>query len=214
MATRPITTECPHCGVTVCFEQKGAPIQNTYTDFIDSDDEVPARFEQTLYPGQCPSCRKLCLVGTEECEAWAEETEVITYPTLIKKPNPAFPKEIKIALGEIYKCESVQALKAVAVMSRRFLEQCCSTCGIKKGPLKEKINELLTKKYPNETLSRHAHLVKCMGDEGAHAFGDVAWDEAKASVLFCEELAHHLFITEKRFEKIVASRKKRGKKVD
>ena len=215
MATGPITTECPHCGVTVCFEQKISAIQGTFTDFLDSDEECPANFTQALYPAQCPSCHKICLVGTEHCNAWHGEGEknIITYPAPVKKPDPKLPKEIQRDLEEIYKCKSVHALKAMAVMSRRFLENSCSKFDISSGYLKQRLEELLSKKFPNETLLRRAHLVKCIGDEGAHASGDVQWDEAEASLLFCDELAHHLFVTEEQFRKITDARAKRGKKV-
>lgn len=215
MATGPITTNCPFCGVRVCFEQKSPALQSTFSEHIDSDNEHYGTFQLALFPSICPSCKKICLVGTEHCDVWHDdnESEVVTYPKLIKVPDPALPKEIQQDLEEIYACRSVNALKATAVMSRRFLENCCAKFGITSGYLKKRLAELLTTKFPNETLLRRAHLVKSIGDEGAHASGDVDWDEAEASVLFCEELAHHLFVTEEKFKKIAEARKRRGKKL-
>jgi hypothetical protein len=215
MATGPITTDCHHCGVRVCFEQKHAAIQSTYSDFIDMDEEHWAQFDQALYPSACPNCNKVSLVGTEYCAELhgLDDKEIVTYPRPIKKPDENLPKEIQRDLVEIYKCKSVHAFKAMAVMSRRFLENCCSKFGIKTGYLKRRLEELLTSKFPNETLLRNAKLVKSIGDEGAHAEGDVSWDEAEAAVMFCEELAHHLFITGERFRNIAEARIKRGKKV-
>jgi hypothetical protein len=217
-----LTTVCPFCSVTAFFEAKTVQIQNSYTEVVEmtSTDDKGVQTAQdysldqneTAFISICPSCRKIVLVG-EAMNEFTEGYEAFAYPHPTKQPDKELPREIRDALEEIYKCDSVGARLAVAVMARRFLEKCCATFGAHAGKLPSRIDELLRTKFPNETLLKRAHLVRCVGDEGAHAFGSVDWAEAKATVVFCEELAHHLFITEQQFEKIIAARTRIGKKV-
>lgn len=219
-----IAIECPHCGVKVLFTPKTGEATTSYTEMeewigIDSKgnktfDERPLSYEERIFVGICPHCAKPSLVGVRSIDEFPEQDYSFTCPRPTKKPDERLPRDMRRALEEIYKCDSVGALSAVAVMSRRFLENCCSAFGATQGKLPRRVEDLLRNKFPNQTLLKRAHLVRCIGDEGAHAFGDVDWDGAKATVLFCEELAHHLFITEAEFQKIVEDRKRRGKKID
>lgn len=217
-----MTAVCPFCSVTAYFEAKTPKVENSYSEEIEithtdvkgtqSIQDYTLDQEEFAFIGICPSCDKIVLLGRENHE-FTEGWEAFTYPAPVKQPNKDLPRDIKDALEEIFKCDSVGARLAVAVMARRFLEKCCATFGVHKGKLPRRIDELLRTKFPNETLLKRAHLVRCVGDEGAHAFGTVDWSEARALVVFCEELAHHLFITEKHFQRIVNARIKIGKKI-
>lgn len=205
-----LTTNCPHCGVKVHFEPATETVENEYGEELD--EHTWAKRKEKVFIGICPSCHQSSLVGREALEEEGYAEAAFTQPKLVKKPESGLPEEIRDALDDIYRCDSVNAHRAVAVMGRRFLEKCCSIFGSTKGKLPRRIEGLLKDKLPNETLLKMAHLVRCIGDEGAHAFGEVGWEDAKGTVAFCEELAHHLFITEKRFQKIVERRKKEGRK--
>lgn len=207
-----LVAECPQCGVKVAFPALTNKVHTKFNDDLSTDESGAlalciADFGASI----CVSCNQPVLIGTM-WDDLTEETYVFTYPRYVKKASRDLPEKIRRDLNEIYRCESVWAYAATAVMCRRLIERCCHYFECTEQPLKKQIDVLLTNKFPNETLKHQAHLIRSIGNEGAHALEEVSWSDAEALVAFCEEFTHHLFITQRKLQEIIKRREDAKKK--
>lgn len=135
------------------------------------------------------------------------------YPKRTPQTDKSVSTEIADDYKESVKCFDVGALKASVVMSRRVIQSSALERGIKKGKLRDQIDELHAKKLIPDSVKEWAHEIRLTGNIGAHPdedlLQDVTKDDAEELIRFVEEYLNYVYVMPAR---VKAQRKRRQEK--
>ena len=214
---------CPYCGILSTFKSESEPISTEYCDpiIVENGEIVGAyNIEEEGFITKCQNsqCKRLFLVTRYRDESTDGEWKFTTVPRSSKKVNsPSIPYYIREDLNEAFLCHSIFSNKATCIMCRRVLEMCCKHFNTNGDNLEKKVEDLLGRIFPNETLKKRAHLIRDIGNEAAHEKIETSyWSEVEGMLMFTEELVHHIFVTEEKFkelEKSIKTRKDKSKQI-
>jgi len=135
------------------------------------------------------------------------------YPKRTPQTDESIPTEIADDYKEAVKCFDVGAFKASVVMSRRAIQSSALEKNIKKGKLRDQIDELHTRKFIPASVKEWAHEIRLTGNIGAHPdedlLQDVTKEDAEELIGFLEEYLNYVYVMS---AKVKAQRERRQKK--
>jgi len=135
------------------------------------------------------------------------------YPKRIPQTDESIPTEIANDYKEAVKCFDVGAFKASVVMSRRAIQSSALEKGIKKGKLRDQIDELHAKKFIPDSVKEWAQEIRLTGNIGAHPDEDLLQDvtkqDAEEMIKFLEQYLNYVYVMP---AKVEAQRERRQKK--
>jgi hypothetical protein len=166
---------CPHCGVSIHFEEMGRKLIYRY------DKPEKAGLGVQLIHSFCPQCDEMIVIIKEgkyvEAEIITEEEEIIdvsreeiVYPkTLFPKIlDSSIPKKLKEDYLEAYSVHDVSP-KASAAISRRLLQHILREAyKIKKGSLDKEIDEFIHLGSIPSHITDAVDAVRNVGNFAAH----------------------------------------------
>lgn len=161
---------------------------------------------------QCDECDGVVLVWREDYgEGFAADEPLVVFPAP-RRLNVDIPRDLRADWDEAMTCFNAKAYQASAVMVRRTIEGACTAQGATKGSLSEKIKKLEGDGTIGSTLAEWAHLLRVVGNEGAHAGKKIAREDAEDALAFAEALLDHIYVLRKRFDEFKARRGKTATK--
>ena len=178
------------------------PFCNVYSTFT----QIVSAYGHSICT--CDKCRNLVLF------IFGKGGEVEDYyPKRIPQTDESIPTEVADDYIESIKCLDVGAFKASVVMSRRAIQSSALKLGIKKGKLRDQVDELHAKKLIPNSVKEWAHEIRLTGNIGAHPdedlLQDVTKEDAEELVRFVEEYMNYVYVMPAR---VKAQRTRRLKK--
>lgn len=161
------TFRCYHCGNIVPMELSGREVSTW-----DEGEEYIGVEEWSFY--MCPTCKEPTLI----CYFWQQKGaeiisdlgKTIAFPDNIFD-NRSIPQNIRNAFQAASATKSMDV--AISVIAwRRVLELTCKDLGAKGKNLYEKITNLSEEKVLPITLKEASHIIRNLGNYGAHDEAD------------------------------------------
>lgn len=201
--------ECPHCQQGTVF------IQVTSV----SAEEIEQRYQRLAVGMQCQGCLEHILavvMKTRQPGKPSTLAYVQHYP--LGKPDDSVAEEVAAAnpviasdFAEALRCLWVKSYKASVAMCRRSVEATCKHLGATGRTLEQKIDNLAAQGKITQSLKEWAHAVRISGNRALHGpkttdlasddagsplddldlFGE---DEAKAMIVFTQQLFQNVFV--------------------
>ncbi|MEV1070867.1 DUF4145 domain-containing protein [Micromonospora parva] len=124
------------------------------------------------------------------------------------KAFPDVPSHIGEAADEAYRCLSIKAFRAAALLARSAIEATAKEKGITKGGLAAKIEEMYQQQLVREYVKDAADEVRHLGNDMAHGdFVDpVEPEEAVEALALMDEVLEEVFQSPARVAKARAAR--------
>ena len=120
------------------------------------------------------------------------------YPKRTPQTDESIPNEIADDYKEAVKCFDAGAFKASVVMSRRAIQSSALERGIKKGRLRDQIDELHAKDLIPDSVKEWAHEIRLTGNIGAHPdedlLQDVTKEDAQELIRFVEAYLNYVYV--------------------
>jgi hypothetical protein len=204
-----LSGECPHCYATAVFIQ----VTSLHAE------EVEPRLQRLTVGMQCQGCLEHILaVVIKQRESGKRSILVYATHYPLGKPNDNVADEVAAAnpvialdFAEALRCLWVGSYKAAVAMCRRSVEATCKHLGATGRTLEQKIDNLAAQGKITESLKEWAHAVRLSGNRALHgkkttdaASGDqqsplddldfFGEDEAKAMIVFTQQLFQNVFI--------------------
>lgn len=215
-----LSGKCPHCQQGTVFMQVTSVFQDHLADW-----------DYRLAVGmQCQGCLE-CVLAIALKTAQPNKPTNLSYVAHYPLGNPDdsvdenVPKPIAEDFSEAMRCLWIKSYKAAVAMCRRSVEATCKHFGATGGNLEKKIDSLAAQGKINAPLKDMAHAVRLSGNRGLHGkksatqnetaeaekaseqetplddldlFGE---DEAKAMIVFTQQLFYNLFVIPALLEK-------------
>lgn len=115
------------------------------------------------------------------------------------------PAGLRREWEEARTCFEAKAYAACVVMVRRTLEGTCAEQGITGTNLNKALEQLAQDGSIDQTLADWAHVLRRVGNKGAHYTGEtVPREDAEDALSFAEALLDHIYVLRRRFEEFRA----------
>ncbi len=111
------------------------------------------------------------------------------------KSFPDVPEHIAEAANEAYRCYSIQAYRAAALLARSVIEATAKEKGVTQGTLMKKIDAMHSQGLIREFVRDGAHEVRYLGNDMAHGdfVAPVAEEEAELALSLMDEVLDEIF---------------------
>lgn len=184
---------CPHCAALTSSDVLGIATSG------NPENGPPAEFA-LLQCGNVDCEMPIVQVREDYGQGFDADSPAIYFPAP-RRLSWSVPVDLRSAFSEVVKCFQVKAYEATVVMVRRLLEGTCQHQGSTKRRLIDALEELKTKGIIDERLAEWAHLLRTVGNSGAHYSTDqVTREDAQDSMDFAEALLDHIYVLSSRFE--------------
>lgn len=115
------------------------------------------------------------------------------------------PEPVRIDWNEATTCFSAGAYAASVVMVRRMLEGICKEKGVSKKTLYQALDQMKDDGHIDENLAKWGHMLREIGNTGAHHTGEkVPRDNAAEALDFAEAFANYVFVLRGKYEAYVS----------
>ncbi len=140
-----------------------------------------------------------------------EEADTEWYPTppvVVGKEFPDVPQHIAEAASEAYKCRSISAFRAAALLARSVIEAIAKDKGVTQGTLVSKIDELFNQRFIREHIRDGAHEVRFLGNEMAHGdfISSITDEERELALILMSEIIEEVYQSPARIARARAAR--------
>lgn len=184
---------CPHCDELTSSDVLG-------TAESGNPENVPPAEFALLQCGNLDCEMPIVQVREDYGPGFHADTPTLYFPSP-RRLSWSIPEDLRDAFLEVVKCFQAKAYLAAVVIVRRLLEGTCQLQGSKKRRLIDALEELREKGVIDQRLSEWAHLLRTVGNAGAHfSTQEVTRDDAKDSMDFAEALLDHIYVLSSRFD--------------
>ena len=170
---------------------------------------------------KCDNCNAVSLATSQASKnetvdertpaIWIErkaDAEWYPTPTVVGKEFPDVPQHIAEAASEAYKCRSISAFRAAALLARSVIEAIAKDKGVIQGNLMSKIDELFNQRFIREHIRDGAHEVRFLGDEMAHGdfISSITDEERELALILMSEIIEEVYQSPARVARARAAR--------
>lgn len=209
-------TVCAWCEVTTAMTVHGRVQIQASAPYAQS-----AWVQQTF---ACNHCRKLSIASATfnpqntvvqgDSNTWWDAMNIVWTP--VHAAGKAFedvPLHIASAADEAYQCRSIGGLRSAILLARSVIEATAKDCGISKGSLASKIDDLQAGQHIRPNTQTAAHELRFLGNDMAH--GDfveaVDMDDAEAVLDVMSEILNEVYQGPARVARMQAKRAEKNK---
>lgn len=185
-----VSIYCPFCKRHTALSVARIEVKDHYNRV---ENIVGAVYEQergsSWWMGVCNNCHEVVLV---------HNNGDTVYPTPLPSPtDERVPEKIRRDLDEAKLCYSVEALRGCVTMARRAIQSAClDKEADEKKTLEKQIEELAANGLITKDLKEWAHVVRWVGNDGAHPGGEeVEQEDAEDTLKLAEEFLYALYVT-------------------
>lgn len=188
---------CPHCEAPSNAIVRGKAVWDGWS--AAGDVEGPP-VEWTLV--QCHRCMQPTLQAREDFGGgFADDEHPTTVFPASRHLGGGVPEGLRREWEEARTCFEAKAYAACVVMVRRTLEGTCAQQGVKAKNLNKALEQLAANGLIDGMLADWAHVLRRVGNKGAHHTGEVvAREDADDALSFAEALLDHIYVLRRRFE--------------
>jgi hypothetical protein len=195
------TFVCPHCEQPALGHVRGRAISG-YGWNEDLEEFTEETEEYALL--QCGTCRRVSVQLREGIGEYfdPDDDPLIVFPAG-RQLSLEVPRPLRLEFEEAQRCFAAKAYKATVVMVRRVLEGTCKENNVQERTLIKSLDKLKADGLLDATIAEWADTLRILGNEGAHYTGkQVPRDDAEDALAFAEALLDHIYVLQKRFEKL------------
>lgn len=176
---------CPHCGNTT--PQKEV-YEHKYDEEVNVVGSGPEAVDASYVVRVCGACDQVVLYHRYMD---IDESESLVYPEM------ALGHQAPRAIHKVYR-EALRVRRAspsaFAALLRKGLEQACREKGAEGRTLEQRIESLARRGELPSIVMEASHVIRHLGNQGAHDDKDVTEEEAEAMDAFFQFVMHYLYV--------------------
>ncbi len=192
-----IKIKCDYCGNETPHTKRGEAIEEEELEF-DGEDGRSITINWNTLLLQCDVCSNVSLhyfspdIGEEEIRQ--------LFPVV--KDLSGVPTDVVNSYSEAKKVKNISPLAFVTLI-RRSLEYVCMEKGAVGKDLNDKLKDLGKKEIIPQTLSKMSHVIRILGNIGAHADNtEIGKDEARIIDDFFIAVLEYVYIAPEKIKKV------------
>jgi hypothetical protein len=170
---------------------------------FDHEDQRIIDIPCTYYVVVCESCGDVQFHSALDIDD--DEPPVRVWPPT-RQLAWTVPDDVRADWREAVVCYEARAYAATVVMVRRMLEGVCREKGVAATNLNRMLDRMRADGHIDGSLAEWGHMLREVGNTGAHHGGRVSRESATDALDFAEAFATHVFVLREKYNEYLARR--------